>query len=144
MQYLWFNLLFSDDLSFEKIASQSHSYPVLGSLYSANNAVDRNTTTCSRTSDIGYASRFKNVWWKVDLGRVHNLYNMGILFKSYDGYGMYTYNPNNRKNTIPVLPIWFSWLRYFRTVTMFCFWDLYQECSKIYSGIQHYSDIIIL
>nr|XP_034321035.1 multiple epidermal growth factor-like domains protein 6 isoform X1 [Crassostrea gigas] len=73
-----------DDLSFEKIASQS--YPVLGSLYSANNAVDRNTTTCSRTSDIGYASRFKNVWWKVDLGRVHNLYNMGILFKSYDGY----------------------------------------------------------
>lgn len=97
MQYLWFILLFSDDLSFEKIASQSHSYPVLGSLYSANNAVDWNTTICSRTSGIGYASRFKNVWWKVDLGRVHNLYNMGILFKSYDGYGMYTYNPNNRK-----------------------------------------------
>lgn len=89
----------------EKIASQSHSYPVLGSLYSANNAADRNTTTCSRTPDIGYASRFKNVLWKVDLGRVHNLYNMGILFKSYDGYGMYTYNPNNRKNTILVLPI---------------------------------------
>lgn len=96
MQCLWFILLFSDDLSFGKIASQSHSY--WGSSYYANDAIDRKTTTCSRTQDIGYASMFKTVWWKVDLGRVHNLYNMGILFESYDGYGMYTYNPNNRKH----------------------------------------------
>lgn len=137
MQYLCFILLFSDDLSFEKIASQSHSYPVWSSSYYANNAIDRNTTTCSRTLDIGYASMFKTVWWKVDLGRVHNLYNMGILFKSYDGFGMYTYYPNNRKNTIPVLPIWFSWLKYFTTVTMFCFWDINQKCSNIY--IQRFS-----
>lgn len=89
----------SDDLSFEKIASQPHSY--WGSFYYANNAIDRNTTTCARTQGIGYSSPFKTVWWKVDLGREHNLYNMGILFKSYDGFGMYTYNPNNRK--IPYL-----------------------------------------
>lgn len=89
MQYLCFILLFSDDLSFEKIASQSHSYR--GSSYYANNAIDRKTHTCSRTEGIGYSSPFKTVWWKVDLGRVHNFYNMGILFKSYDGFGMYTY-----------------------------------------------------
>lgn len=139
MQCLWFILLFSDDLSFKKLASQSHSF--WGLQYSANNAIDRKTYTCSRTQEIGYRSRFKTVWWKVDLGRVHNLYNIGILFKSYDGYGMYTYmyNPNNRKNTIPILPILFPWLRYliYTTVTMICFWDLNQECSNIY--IQRFS-----
>lgn len=99
MQCLWFILLFSDDLSFGKIASQSQSFSFWGSyFYPAKNAIDRNTATCARTLAIGYRSRFKTVWWKVDLGRVHNLYNMGILFKSYDGYGMYTYNPNNRKH----------------------------------------------
>lgn len=89
MQYSWFILLFLDDLSFEKLASQSHTY--LGSLYFANNAVDRNKNTCTRTKDIGYNSFFKTVWWKVDLGRVHNMYNIGILFKNYDDYGIFTY-----------------------------------------------------
>lgn len=92
MRCLWFILLFSDDLSFKKLASQSHSYPVLGSSYSANNAIDRDTSTCSRTLDIGYGSKLKTVWWKVDLGKTHNLYNMAILFRSYDGEGMYMYN----------------------------------------------------
>lgn len=128
MQCLWFILLFSDDLSFGKIASQSYSFSFWGSRFSANNAIDRNIATCARTLDIGYRSRFKTVWWKVDLGRVHNLYNMDILFKSYDGYGMYMYNRITEKNTIPILPIWFPWQRYliYTTVTMICFWDLNQ------------------
>ncbi|XP_078330676.1 uncharacterized protein LOC144624650 [Crassostrea virginica] len=25
-------------------------------------------------------------WWKVDLGRVHNIYSVNIWFKRYDGY----------------------------------------------------------
>lgn len=70
-----------------------------------NNVVDRNIIICLRILDIGYVFRFKNVWWKVDFGRVYNLYNMGIFFKSYDGYGMYMYNLNNRKNIIFVLLI---------------------------------------
>lgn len=29
------------------------------------------------------------VLWKVDFGGVYNVYNIIILFKIYDGYGMY-------------------------------------------------------
>ena len=31
----------------------------------------------------------KTVWWKVDLGGVYNIYSVNILFKNYDGVGMY-------------------------------------------------------
>lgn len=31
----------------------------------------------------------KTVWWKVDLGRVYNIYSISIYFKNYDGYGMF-------------------------------------------------------
>lgn len=31
------------------------------------------------------------MWWKVDLGGVYNIYSINILFKKYDGYGMYLY-----------------------------------------------------
>lgn len=57
-----------------------------------NNVIDRNIVICVRIVDIGYRFLFKIVWWKVDFGRVYNLYNMVIFFKSYDGYGMYMYN----------------------------------------------------
>lgn len=83
--------LSSDDLSVGKIAIQSHTYPFPGSLYSANNGVDRNTDTCTRTRAIGYGAQFNVV-----LGRVYNIYSINILFKNDHGDGMYTYNPPKR------------------------------------------------
>lgn len=80
MQHIHFILLFSEDLSFEKIAIQSHTYPFPGFIYSANKALDRNTDTCTRTRDIGYGSQFNTVRWIVDLGRIHDIYNIDILF----------------------------------------------------------------
>lgn len=58
-------------------------------MYVASNAVDRNTATCMRTKGIGRTSKDKTVWWKVDLGAVYNIYSISILFKHYDGYGVY-------------------------------------------------------
>lgn len=72
---------------------QSHTYPPPSSRYSANNAVDRNTDTCTKTWAIGYRPQFHVVFWVVDLERVHNIYSSDILFKNGDG--MYTYNPRN-------------------------------------------------
>lgn len=79
--------LSTDDLSFQKVASQL-GMSWLESFYNANHAVDRNTTTWARTYDIGSTSKYKTVWWKVDLGEVYNIYNVTILFKNYDGYGI--------------------------------------------------------
>ncbi|XP_078330762.1 uncharacterized protein LOC111117668 [Crassostrea virginica] len=73
-----------DDLSYNKDASQSHTFSGLG--YGAGNAVDGNTATCMRTMDIGQNSPRKTVWWKVDLGGLYNIYSVNILFKNYDGY----------------------------------------------------------
>ena len=78
---------FKDDLSYKKDASQSHT--ASGPGYGAENAVDGNTATCMRTVDISQNSPYKTVWWKVDLGGVYNIYSVNILFKNYDGYGMY-------------------------------------------------------
>ena len=75
-----------DDLSYNKDASQSHT--ATGTAHGAQNAVDRNTTTCMRTKPIGSTSPDKTVWWKVDLGGVYNIYSVNILFKNYDGYGI--------------------------------------------------------
>ena len=79
--------LFKDDLSHNKNASQSHT--ASGTGYGAENAVDGNTATCMRTKQIGPNSPDKTVWWRVDLGGVYNIYSVNILFKNYDGYGMY-------------------------------------------------------
>ena len=76
-----------DDLSHNKDASQSHT--VQGTGFGAENAVDGNTATCMRTEPIGPNSPYKSVWWKVDLGGVYNIYSVNILFKNYDGEGMY-------------------------------------------------------
>lgn len=66
----------------------------------ANNAVDRNTDTCTRTRAIGYVPQFHDVFWVVDLERVHNIYSIDIFFKNGDG--MYTYNPQKPRN-IPLV-----------------------------------------
>lgn len=57
--------------------------------YFANNAIDRNTVTCTRTQPIGRNDVFKTVWWKVDLGRLYNIYSIVIIFKSYENIGSY-------------------------------------------------------
>lgn len=79
-------LFYVDDLSFEKHATQYPSY--IGQQYQAENAVDRNPTTCMRTHEVGPNSDFQTTWWKVDLGRIVNIYRIHILFKSYYGEGM--------------------------------------------------------
>lgn len=79
----------TDDLSFKKIATQSHTYTGTG--YDASRAVDGNTATCMKMLEIGRNSPQKTVWWKVDLGGVYSISSINILFKHYDGYGMYYY-----------------------------------------------------
>ncbi|XP_078329588.1 uncharacterized protein LOC111116900 [Crassostrea virginica] len=73
-----------DDLSKHKVATQSTTYS--SSIYTADNAVDRNITTCMRTNEIGLNSPNKTVWWKVDLGGVYNIYSVNVLFKNYYGH----------------------------------------------------------
>lgn len=75
-----------DDLSYKKVVTQSQKYFVNG--YDASNAVDGNTATCMRILPIGPTNPDKTVWWKVDLGGVYSIYNINILFKNYDGYGV--------------------------------------------------------
>lgn len=80
--------MFSDDLSYNKFATQSHSYN--DTIYEAGNAVDRNSLTCMRTREIGTTSIHKTVWWKVDLGGMYSIYNIDVLFKNYgswEGWG---------------------------------------------------------
>lgn len=79
-------LSYLDNLSYNKVATQSHTYLYHG--YDASNAVDGNTATCMRTLDIGCTSPQKTVWWKVDLGGVYRINSIDILFKTYDGYGI--------------------------------------------------------
>lgn len=83
--------LFTDDLSFKAVASQSPIY--IGPTYNASNAIDRNTATCMRTDAIGpnIQDKYRNTWWKVDLGAVYNIYSINILFKKYDGVGMHIF-----------------------------------------------------
>lgn len=76
-----------DDLSNNKVATLSPMYP--GHRYYASYAVDRNSATCMMTDEIGRNYRQKTMWWKVDLGSVYSIYSIGILFKNYDGYGIY-------------------------------------------------------
>uniref|UniRef100_K1RI85 Multiple epidermal growth factor-like domains 10 n=1 Tax=Magallana gigas TaxID=29159 RepID=K1RI85_MAGGI len=73
-----------DDLSFKKIAIQSHTS--LGTNNDAWYALDRNESTCMRTNPIGLHDPDKTVWWKVDLGGVYSIYSIHIMFKNYPGY----------------------------------------------------------
>lgn len=82
----WF-ILSKDDISHNKIAIQSHTFT--GDGYDATNAVDGNIATCTRTKEIGPNSPDKTVWWKVDFGELINVYRINILFKNYNGYGVY-------------------------------------------------------
>lgn len=77
---------FKDNISYKKVATQSHKSTALNS--EASNAVDGNISTCMRTKDIGPTSQDQTVWWKVDLGGVYNIYSLNIQFKNYDGYGV--------------------------------------------------------
>ena len=40
-----------------------------------------------RTGEIGRNSPDQTVWWRVDLGKVYNIYSINIMFKNYDGLG---------------------------------------------------------
>ena len=81
----------TDDLSKNKVCTQSNTHPGSTDAYRASNAVDRDITTCMRTEVIGSGSSYvyKTTWWKVDLGGVYNIYSINILFKNYDDYGIF-------------------------------------------------------
>lgn len=74
-------IIYIDDLSKQKYATQSHTYP--GTFYNASNAVDGNRSTCMRTRPIGNTNPDKTAWWKVDLGGVYSIYGISIVFKDY-------------------------------------------------------------
>ena len=76
-------------MSRKKVSTQSTIAVGPIDVYKAGNAVDRDITTCMRTKPIGLASVDKTMWWKVDLVGVYNIYSVNILFRSYDGLGMY-------------------------------------------------------
>lgn len=82
-------MISADDLSFKAVASQSPIY--IGPFYDASNAIDRNAATCMRTDQIGINALYKYTWWMVDLGAVYNIYSVNILFRKYEGFGMYYY-----------------------------------------------------
>lgn len=74
-----FFLSHKDDISYNKVATQSHTYPV-GAYYVANNAVDGDIATCMRTDIIGMNDPDKTLWWKVDLGGLRSIFSISILF----------------------------------------------------------------
>nr|XP_022306123.1 uncharacterized protein LOC111112691 [Crassostrea virginica] len=74
-----------DDLSKDKVATQSTTAVSSTDDFIASKAVDRDITTCIRADVIGTTSTEKNVWWKVDIGGVYNIYSINILFKNYNG-----------------------------------------------------------
>lgn len=91
---MWISF-FTDDLLFKAVASQTPK--VIGQNYVASKAIDGNTATCMRTDSIGENSPYKSMWWKVNLGAVYSIYSIHILFKNYDGYGMYVFICTNQK-----------------------------------------------
>ena len=73
----------SDDISVRKNATQESTAICLPpSVCEANNAVDRNINTCSKTSPIGRDST-KFTWWYVDLGEILSVFDIRIQFKDY-------------------------------------------------------------
>ena len=81
----------TDDLSKNKVASQSTTSLGSNDDFIASKAVDRDITTCMRAEVIGTTSAYtyKTIWWKVDLGGVYSIYSVNILFKNYDGFGIF-------------------------------------------------------
>ena len=81
----------TDDLSKNKVCTQSYTPPGPTDAFRAGNAVDRDITTCMRAAAIGSSSSYvyNTVWWRVDLGGVYSIYSVNILFRSYDGYGKF-------------------------------------------------------
>lgn len=92
------NFLSIDDISHNKIATQSHT----NNNNDASKAVDGDTTTCMQTETIGVGTNFihKMVWWKVDLGKVYSIYSINIQFRNYDGYGLCFYTCYIIRHTI--------------------------------------------
>lgn len=113
-----------------KIAIQSHTYPSTSSFYSANNAVDRNTDTCTRTRAIGYGPQFHVVFWEVDLERVHNIYSIDIFFLKMVTVCTRTTPKKNQKHT-PRDLIAFLWIRYKTSDAILCPLYLIHDCSDI-------------
>lgn len=72
-----------DDLSAHRNATQKNTYSLIG--YDAVLALDRNTETCMRTNPLGGTAPDTNTWWKVDLGGIHSIYKISIIFKNYEG-----------------------------------------------------------
>ena len=82
-----FSSICTDDLSQNKVATQSTTALSSTNAFAAGNAVDRDITTCMRTEDIGTTGSYRTVWWRVDLGGVYNINSVNILFKNYNEYG---------------------------------------------------------
>lgn len=82
-----FSFFSSDDLSYGKEATHWRIYNSRYDSFLASNAVDRKTSTCTRTYEIGKGGYLKTTWWKVDLGEVKSIYSVQIDFKKYKGYG---------------------------------------------------------
>ncbi|XP_062573681.1 platelet endothelial aggregation receptor 1-like, partial [Saccostrea cucullata] len=81
---------FQEDLSFKKYTAQSTTHigcktTICNSVYGAPNAVDRLNNTCTRTEPIS-PGHTNTVWWYVDLGDVYNIYEVSIIFKTYEGW----------------------------------------------------------
>ncbi|XP_056002464.1 multiple epidermal growth factor-like domains protein 10 [Ostrea edulis] len=73
-----------DDISKNQYAVQSTtSYCVPQSNCVADNAVDGIYSTCMKANIIGTTTSDKTVWWSVDLGNIHSIYSVSILFKDY-------------------------------------------------------------
>ncbi|XP_062571458.1 multiple epidermal growth factor-like domains protein 11 isoform X2 [Saccostrea cucullata] len=77
-----------DNLSQNKKAAQSSTWPCgkSCSLYRAENAVDDDIGTCSRSEVFGHNSPIKSAWWYVDLGETESIYRINILYRDYTGY----------------------------------------------------------
>lgn len=56
--------------------------------YDVSKVVDGNREMCMRIEVIGFNLVDKMVWWKVDFGGIYNIYDINILFKIYDGFGV--------------------------------------------------------
>jgi hypothetical protein len=85
--------LLTEDLSKDGKAAQSTTWncahkPNCTLPYSPNNAVDGNTSTCTRTDWFGGTSTpEKTAWWYVDLGNIRSVYSIRIQYKDYNEYG---------------------------------------------------------
>ncbi|XP_078318417.1 uncharacterized protein LOC144620713 [Crassostrea virginica] len=72
-----------DDISVRKHATQNSTELCLPpSICEANNAVDRNINTCSKTTPIGRTAT-KSTWWYVDLGEILSVFDIRIQFKDH-------------------------------------------------------------